>query len=159
MQRMLCGGLRESLLLPEKLRGLPKADKLENTVRNILRERSGEVVSVVLFGSMAKDEWTIYSDFDLIVVVSRNGRRIIDRILEYSAYVEGPVDLFVYSVDEVLKMFEDFNVLVLDALKDGVVLYDNGFWQGLRRRLNELVEGGVLTPERRGWAINPKRGS
>ncbi|MCS6784370.1 MAG: nucleotidyltransferase domain-containing protein [Candidatus Caldarchaeum sp.] len=141
------------MLLPEKLRSLPKADKLENTVRNILREKTGEVVSVVLFGSMVKDEWTIYSDFDLMVVVSRNGRRIIDRMLEYSVYVEGPVDLFVYSVDEVLKMFEDFNLLVLDCLKDGVVLYDNGFWEGLRRRLKELVESGVLTPERRGWAV------
>ncbi|MCX8200831.1 MAG: nucleotidyltransferase domain-containing protein [Candidatus Caldarchaeum sp.] len=141
------------MLLPEKLRSLPKADKMENTVRNILREKTGEVVSVVLFGSMVKDEWTIYSDLDLMVVVSRNGRRIIDRMLEYSVYVEGPVDLFVYSVDEVLKMFEDFNLLVLDCLKDGVVLYDNGFWEGLRRRLKELVESGVLTPERRGWAV------
>ncbi|MEN3047411.1 MAG: hypothetical protein ABDH63_01325 [Candidatus Caldarchaeales archaeon] len=92
-----------------------------------------------------------------MIVVSRNGRRIIDRILEYSVYAEGPVDLFVYSVDETLKTFEDFNVLVLDALKDGVVLYDNGFWEDLRRRLSDLMEEGVLTAERGGWSINLRR--
>jgi len=54
--------------LRKELRGLPRAEELEENVRRFIEEKRDEIVSVVLFGSMAKNTWTTASDYDLLIV-------------------------------------------------------------------------------------------
>lgn len=48
-------------------------------------------------------------------------------------------------------MFCSFNLVVLAALRDGVVLHDNGMWRTYQDRFRRLVKGGQLVAEHRGW--------
>jgi len=40
-----------------------------------------------------------------------------------------------YTMDEANFMFRNFNPLILDALKDGIIIYDEGFWRKLKKNL------------------------
>jgi len=119
----------------------------------VMKERE-EVVSIVLFGSRARGDYTAYSDYDVLVVVSHSEERFIDRPLRYLEYSEEPLELFIYTTSEVETMFDDANVLILDALRDGVVLYDKGFWRELRGKFLVLLEKGVIRPTEVGWAVS-----
>lgn len=140
----------------EKLRDLPKFDSLKIFLERVLRMDG--LKSIVLFGSMARGDYTKFSDYDLLIVVERDERRFMDRLLEYYGYSEGSVEPFVYTKEEVMEMFEGFNPLILDALKDGVVLIDDGTWSSLKERFSELLRRGVLRPKPKGWRIEAEKG-
>ncbi len=139
------------------LRGLPRAEELEENVRRLVDEKRDEIVSVVLFGSMAKRTWTTASDYDLLIVSRRDGRRFFERASDYYEFFTVPVDVFVYTVEEVNAMFEDLNPLILDVLKDGVVLFDEGYWKDLHERFVRLLESKRIEPRARGWTIRRER--
>lgn len=125
-------------------------------MERLFEKNGGKIVSVVLFGSMAKETYTIHSDYDLLIVVSEERLDLKDRFYEYSKYSDGWVEAFVYTVEEVREMFRDKNTLILEALKDGVTLYDKGFWENLRKEFEELLRCGIVTPKKDGWIINRK---
>ncbi len=83
------------------LRGLPRAEEQEDNVWRLADEKRDEIVSVVLFGSMAKHTWTTASDYDLLIVSRRNGRMFFNRALDYCEFSTVPVDAFVYTAEEV----------------------------------------------------------
>ena len=138
----------------EKLRELPRYSSLEKYVKRLMEGKGDKVVSVVLFGSMAKGDYTKFSDYDLLIVVSEERLGFKDRLYEYALYSDGWVEPFVYTVEEVRKMFREYNPLILDALKDGIVIYDSsGFWVRLKEEFKELLESGVITPKENGWRV------
>lgn len=141
----------------ERLRGLPRFDSLRVFVESLLRDKGDRVLSVVLFGSMAKGNYTKFSDYDVLVVVSGEELSFKDRLYWYSLYSDGWVEVFPYTKDEVEVMFGDFNPLVLDALKDGFVIFDRGFWSRLKSRYRKLLGRGVITPKENGWIIRVSR--
>ncbi|RLE58667.1 MAG: hypothetical protein DRJ32_06040 [Thermoprotei archaeon] len=108
---------------------------------------------------MAKGTYNIYSDFDLIVVVRKEELPFKDRPLKYSKYSDGWVEAFVYTREEVEYMFREFNTLILEALKDGIIIYDDGFWSKLQSRFKELMEKGIIRPKKNGWIISRQTGS
>lgn len=101
---------------------------------------------------MAKGSYTVYSDYDLLIV-SRETAPFKDRLYEYSLLSDGWVEPLIYTEGEVESMVEDGNPLILDALRDGVVLYDKRFWSRVREEFNELLRSGVIKPKRNGWMI------
>jgi predicted nucleotidyltransferase len=146
----------EVLKFAGKVTGFTKFDSLKKFLGRISM-REG-LKSVVLFGSMARGDYTKFSDYDLLIIVESDERRFIDRLLEYYGYSEGSVEPFVYTKDEVGKMFEEFNPLILDALKEGIALIDDGLWSSLKERFSELLWKGVLKPKPKGWRIDLTKG-
>lgn len=125
---------------------------IENAINRIVEERN-DIVSIILFGSHARNDWTIESDFDILIILHKCTRRIIDRPLDFVHYFSVPVDIFVYDIYEVLKMYLDGNVLILDCLKYGKVLYDKGFWKFLKQIFEREVIKGTLVETEIGWYI------
>lgn len=142
----------------ERLRGLPRLDSLKKYLERLFEEEADRIVSIVLFGSMAKGTCTTHSDYDLLIIVSREDLSLKDRLYKYSRYSDGWVEPFTYTIEEVEEMFEDRNPLILDALKDGIILYDRGFWKNLRERFEKLLESGAVAPKKDGWIIREDRG-
>lgn len=144
--------------MQKKLQDLPRYSSLENYVKTLMKERGDRVESIVLFGSMAKGNYTKFSDYDLLIVVSRESLSFKDRLYEYSLYSDGWVEPFTYTKEEVEKMFGEFNLLILDALKDGIVIYDKtNFWKNLKRKFNKLLSSGTITPKKNGWIIKREK--
>jgi len=56
---------------------------LERFLEELLERRGEEVEFVVLFGSMARGDWSAGSDYDLLIGLrGDDGRRFIDRLGE-----------------------------------------------------------------------------
>ena len=137
-----------------RLRGLPRLASLEKYLNELFKEKGDCIVSIILFGSMARGDYTRYSDYDLLIIISSDKHSFKDRLLEFSKFSDGWVEPLVYTEEEAAQMFRDFNLLILDALKDGIVIYDKGFWSKLKESFNALLKKGVIAPKTCGWRID-----
>ena len=78
-------------------------EKLKESAHKLIQEKP-EVEKVVLFGSLAKNCATAFSDADILIAVAFSDKRFIDRPDEFRKYFEGlglSVDLFVYTQEEI----------------------------------------------------------
>lgn len=138
--------------MPKPLWEDAESEALRRYVERITRERPEELEFVVLFGSRARGDWTRGSDFDVLVGLrGDDGKRWVDRVAEWEA--EGNVEVFPYARSEWERMFEDRQLLLLDALEHGVVLWDRGSFQRMRDTFRRWREEGKVVPWRSGWRI------
>jgi predicted nucleotidyltransferase len=120
----------------------------------LAREHLGtNIISVTLFGSVAREEATPNSDIDLLIVckdlpkgmfkrhallepVRAQLQEDLERLWKQGVYAD--FTELIYTKDEA----EKFYWVYLDMLEDAVILYENGFLQSvferLRKRLVEL---------------------
>lgn len=78
-------------------------ERLKESARRLIGEKA-DVEKVMLFGSLAADRATAFSDVDILIVVFSSDKRFIDRPDEFRQYFEGAglsVDLFVYTHEEI----------------------------------------------------------
>lgn len=87
---------------------------------------------VLLFGSVAKGNFTQHSDADVLVIFDR----AVDW-LEVYQHSDGLVEPIVKSWEEVKAALQRGEPLVVEIIEDGVVLWDSG---GLYQRLVALAE-------------------
>jgi len=144
--------------LLERLRELPRFDSLKGFIDAILKLKGDRILSIVLFGSMAKGNYTKYSDYDLLIIISQEELSFKDRLYEYSTPSDGWVEPLVYTREEVESMLEGFHPLILDSIKDGVMIYDKGLWKRLKARFDEFIESGAIAPKEMGWIISTTSG-
>jgi predicted nucleotidyltransferase len=98
---------------------------LKKAVRKNIK-KFPEVKRVLLFGSSAREDWGLRSDADVLIVLKESEhKRFFDRIPRYLnlfVKVPLPIDIFPYIEDELKRMKERGNPLILRALKEGIVL-------------------------------------
>jgi len=101
--------------------------KIRKCAQNLIKD-SPPVNKIILFGSLARDDYGIYSDADLLIILKESQfSRFFDRIPEFLAYFTGsgiPVDLFPYTEEEINRMRTD-NKLIKRALAEGITLGAN----------------------------------
>lgn len=85
-----------------------------------LRDAHPEIVTVILFGSFARGRGGPRSDIDLLVVVTQSDRDPRDRVQHYLPTEPWPIDLHVYTSEE-LERTRDRG-LVKEALSYGIRL-------------------------------------
>ncbi|MDQ7850022.1 MAG: HEPN domain-containing protein [Armatimonadota bacterium] len=76
--------------------------RLRAAAEKLLAEQ-GDVAAVYLFGSLSEDRAVPGSDADLLILLERSQRRLLDRAEEFSRYFSGigmPVELFCYTREE-----------------------------------------------------------
>ena len=113
---------------------------------------AGAIEFVVLFGSRARGDALEDSDYDLLVGLCRADElRLTDRIAVYQDLVTGKVEVLPYPVSELRQMLDDRNGLVLNALADGLTLYDRGPWSDLQAEFRTLLKEGEIRRFPGGW--------
>ncbi len=104
--------------------------------------------SAFLFGSRIRGTASYMSDYDVLLIT---GEDLPRAELRARARDHG-VDLFVIRPDEAEVLLEQAHTILLDALTEGRVLYDDlGVSEKLRRKCAQVIErrGIRRTPE--GW--------
>ncbi|MBS7655812.1 nucleotidyltransferase domain-containing protein [Candidatus Bathyarchaeota archaeon] len=117
--------------------------KLIEAVEKIKSEY--KVVAVLIFGSRARGDFKPWSDYDLLVIADFK-ERYLDRItnlLEVISDVELNIELHPYTLDEAVEMLRKGNPMLVDALSEGVILYQNEDFNILRSTYKELVKRGL----------------
>ena len=138
----------------EILSDRPQVDKLWEFVDRVLNKKGPEIEFIVLYGSMAKGNWSVGSDYDLLIgLCIDDGKRFLDRLYDYSMLTFAPIDIFVYSRSELDLMFKNFHLTLLESLNHGVVLFDRGRWSEMRVQFKQWKESGVIEQIPLGWRI------
>ena len=85
--------------------------------------KKGNIVAIYLFGSYAQGNAGLYSDADILVVLSRDKRRMMDRLDEFILEFSNgpvPVDVLVYTraeLDAALKEGNHFLAGAIEGIK------------------------------------------
>ena len=120
-------------------------------VGELLRRHRGNVVSVVLFGSLARGNFRRTSDIDLLIVMRGLPKSRLQRYKLIADAIDGVegvreelaragvytgISPVILSVEEAKR----FRPLYLDLIHDSEILYDKGgFFSRILRRVAELV--------------------
>ena len=104
----------------------------ETLIQNLKREADqilkefGEVEEVILFGSLARGDHGIYSDADVLIILSDSPyKRYFDRIPKYTlafAEFDMSVEVFPYTRPELNRMRESGNLFIKSILQEGIPL-------------------------------------
>jgi hypothetical protein len=119
----------------------PDIEQFRSYVEEILRRRGEEIEFVVLFGSMAKGNWSCGSD----------RKRFMDRIFEYQQIAPTLIEPFVYSRREWTPMLRDLHLTFLEAADHSIPLFDRGGWAGIRQEFVRILAAGVVERRPGGW--------
>ncbi|WP_238025369.1 MULTISPECIES: nucleotidyltransferase domain-containing protein [Metallosphaera] len=115
----------------------------EKEVREYVSALCGKEYTVILFGSRARGDNMIYSDWDLLVV----GK-------ERPGVPPGEIDLHYVKVESLEREIQEFNTTVIDAFYEGVLQCDN---LSIFKRYRDMVLGRIhgLKKTREGWIRTP----
>ncbi|MHA1222366.1 MAG: nucleotidyltransferase domain-containing protein [Candidatus Heimdallarchaeaceae archaeon] len=88
-------------------------------------KESKKVNEAILFGSIARGDYGLYSDADILIILEENvKKRFFDRILEFIDFFLDspvPVDIFPYTTREIERMKKD-NFFIQRVLNKGIKL-------------------------------------
>jgi len=137
-------------MLKEKFRELK-----ENLLSEIISFYGERLVSVVVFGSVARETQTFDSDIDLLIIAQELPPGRMKRIREFD-YVEDKIASFLKELQEegintyissVIKSPEEAekgNLLFLDMVEDAQILFDKGgFFATILDRLRKRLKEGT----------------
>ncbi len=137
-----------------------------NEVIDVLKEYSKAVSSKlgkftgILYGSMARGDYNIWSDIDFLVISDKLPENPLKR-LEYLYSLtdtDTPIEVKGYTRNEFLKMIEKRNPLALDALVEGKVIVDDGFWEIAKNKFEEVKKRYELVKGDKCWiSLSMKR--
>ena len=91
-------------------------------VRDTIKREETEVIDIRIFGSIAKNEETGVSDLDILIILRESKETPLKRILKYRKYfnLSIPVDILVYTEEEIKKMVKENNFFIKNILKESI---------------------------------------
>ncbi len=104
----------------------PKTETLRELKESLESLLGDRLVKMVLFGSMARGDWSDESDADVAIIIRGLTRELKRRILDQVAEVElkhlTPISALVLSEDEFNHLKKRERRIALDIEKEGILL-------------------------------------
>ncbi len=107
------------------------------------------VHAIILFGSRARGDWLPSSDYDILIVADFD-KSFLDRSYELTELIEGTglaVEFHPYTLEEVKDMLSRGVVSIVDALEEGVTLYESSTFKEVRDLFKKMKERGLRRSE------------
>ena len=131
--------------------------ELQNFVFKIKSIFNDRIISVILIGSRARLDFNIRSDFDLILVGQWSSYILFDRIDEIKDKVDLPllpIDFFLYQPDEILKLIDRGNPMILQGFMEGNCLLNDNYYQTIKKIILKMITNGKLSKEKNLWKVH-----
>jgi hypothetical protein len=91
-----------------------------------------KVNTIILFGSTARGEQSKTSDIDILLITEKKiKRREVLKIIPESIVPKNKLGLAVYSSEQIISSYKNGSLFMAHLLKEGKVVYDNGFFREL----------------------------
>ncbi|MHA1328308.1 MAG: nucleotidyltransferase domain-containing protein [Promethearchaeota archaeon] len=123
---------------------------LRELLQKLKQEWKGNLISLVLYGSVARGDFNENSDIDLLIVCENLPKSISKRIemfleiedeLQLEKYHEKGFHVDFSTILRTKKEAENLIPLYLDMVDDAVILYDkNNFFNNVLNRLREQLK-------------------
>ncbi|MGB2728520.1 MAG: nucleotidyltransferase domain-containing protein [Halobacteriota archaeon] len=117
----------ESFVVEESLNSVKvfwlEQEQLVEEIHKVAREvgeANGNVLKIILFGSLAERRGVPGSDADILIILERDDKPFMDRIAEWSERfsLDFPVEIFPYTKKE------RNNPIAQGAVKSGITLFE-----------------------------------
>ena len=118
-----------------------------------------ELASIVLYGSYAAGKESKYSDIDILVVVKRHfedqhARRACEIALRKILYRSvSQVSPRIIGTDLISTTLRNFNPLLLNILKHGIPLLDDGTFATVKEEFQRMVDAKIIEPRGDYWVV------
>ncbi len=133
--------------LPE----VPNKHKLEHFLTKLFGRY--EIECVILFGSTVKGKSNYRSDFDVLIISDDMGEDWFERNTNAFKLSIGLVQPFVLTKTEFEMAITNRQMIVWEALADGVIIMDNGMGKTQIDRFNLLIQEEKIKRTNQGWQI------
>jgi len=96
--------------------------EIKKIAKKIKEEEKGNILDIIIFGSIAKNNYTGTSDVDIVIILKESDLNFIERIVKYRKYfdLDIGVDLFVYTFSEFEKMKRENNFFIKEIIDYGI---------------------------------------
>lgn len=123
---------------------IPYLEEINIYVEKLKKELAPELI--ILFGSLAKKNFGLGSDIDIIVVSNNFSKNFQVRLKNLFLLNETflPIEAIGYTVKEFKNMLKKGNPIILDAMNEGVVLYEKGSIFSEMKKLFENLKKGFI---------------
>ena len=136
---------------------------IDELKKRILIHYGERLVSIVIFGSLAKGTATPESDLDILLIVEKLHGRKMKRMEEFIDNIEDKIEDTPFYISPIIKTPEEAfhgSPLFLDMVYDSIILYDKGGFfkqviERLRHRLKELGSKRISRGSRWYWILKP----
>ncbi len=117
-------------------------DKLKEAVKK-LREHY-TLHAVILFGSRARGDFKPWSDYDLLIIAEFN-EKYLDRIGKLLEILDLGINIepHPYTLDETLEMLKRGSPTILDALSEGITLFESKQFERVKKAYEEMLKKGL----------------
>ncbi|MDJ0268967.1 MAG: nucleotidyltransferase domain-containing protein [Aigarchaeota archaeon] len=130
-------------ILREKLR---RVEDYSRWVREKLTVRL-----LILFGSLAREDWTESSDIDILVVADELSSDVGENYIQLKQYMIEPIG---YNSDIFVEEIKKPNMLILDALRYGRILYfDEEYLNRIEAAVMRVLKEKKIVYERGVWVF------
>ncbi len=110
---------------------------LKDLKGRLVGELGDKLDSIVLYGSLARGDYGMESDIDLLLILK--DKKLIEKAYEIGYNVDiknnSVTSILIYSPEEIRKNIELGSPFAKDVITEGKIIYDNGTWERLRRSL------------------------
>ncbi|MHA1974054.1 MAG: nucleotidyltransferase domain-containing protein [Candidatus Hodarchaeales archaeon] len=130
-------------MLKQKLINYPHLDELDDFLQKIIDEKPS---LILLFGSLARNDYTSRSDIDVLCVFDRNFSNLKERFLTSYQYSSGIVQTKTLSLEELENGLKNGNSFLHSIFKYGFVLYSSIDLKKVRDWMNEGATKIVTYP-------------
>jgi len=109
--------------------------------------------SIILFGSMARGNYGVGSDVDILVISDDFPSNFLERLrlLSEANPTFAPIQAVGYTPAEFLKMIQHRHPTALYAVAEGKPLLDDGFFKEAKQVFERVKRDFQLVPTAHGW--------
>ncbi len=112
---------------------------------------------VILYGSYATKSFVETSDIDICVIAEKLPKDELARRSLAGLYSTPKINAVGFYPEEFLDYLKGLRFFAYDIISDGIVVYDDGYFEKARKLYEECVEAYGVVREAKGWKWNPKR--
>jgi len=123
-------------------------DEWEEKFKAFIEGLKRKGMCVILFGSKAKGEDNLLSDFDMVIIARDKEKE------DLALKIDFPADLFCYTPEDCLREIRNKNTILLDAFTLGKVMLDEiDVFNFLKNEVEKVVERSGLIRCEQGWLV------
>lgn len=109
---------------------------------------------MILFGSSSKGTFNYRSDLDLLIVTDSIKGNFFERLHQMQQITPGGIDFFLYNLTEFKQMVANLNLIALEALSFGLLIYDKNMGKKFQAIVRNLMDNKKIQKLKHGWKIN-----
>lgn len=138
--------------IERNLKKHPKINNLISFLESFFLKYDAEFI--MLFGSSTKGTFNYRSDLDLLIVTDSIKGNFLEKLLHMQQITPGGIDFFVYNLNEFEQMVSNFNLVALEALSSGLLIYDKNVGKKFVGSIRNLIDSNKIQKLKHGWKIN-----